>query len=108
MMKLNDGICGEVAVLSEDAVMEMRTDRASHLPGNDGRGYGLGLAIMLPEDDSDPTIFHHGGMYGTQAWYDTERGYGAFLTLQIFPSAEGVDLSSELRPLVEAAIDNPN
>ena len=105
-MKLNDGMCGETRVLSEEAVAEMRTDRASHLPGNDGRGYGLGLAITLPEDDSDPVFFSHSGAYGTKAWYDTERGYGAFFTLQIFPFAD-VDPFSELLPLVEAAIDNP-
>jgi len=35
----------------------------------------------------------------------TERDYGAFLGLQIFPSADDIDLLARIRPLIEAAIE---
>jgi CubicO group peptidase (beta-lactamase class C family) len=106
LMHLNDGLCGDNRVLSEVSAQLMREDRRG--PAGtlevDGLGAGLGWQITIPDDASDPTLFHVPGAFGSVAWIDTERGYGGYITMDA-DTVAGVTLWSMIRPQIEAILD---
>lgn len=104
LMHLRGGMCGENRVLSEAAVRELHADRiAAAYGGSTGslfQGYGLGWWV---DRDRRGLIFDPGA-YGATAWLDEERGYGAFLVMEV-TSDLGAALRGRTLPLIEDAID---
>lgn len=104
---LNDGLCGENRVLSQDAVEFMRIERTPGPVG--GRGYGMGWWTMVREEGIPISLFVDPGFYGSISWIDIERGYGGVVFLEeYFGVAGGVGsgaVMDQLIPLIEDAID---
>eukprot|EP00919_Chromeraceae_sp_WS-2016_P014156 GHVR01033394.1.p1 GENE.GHVR01033394.1~~GHVR01033394.1.p1 ORF type:complete len:388 (-),score=54.23 GHVR01033394.1:523-1686(-) len=84
-MHLNDGMCGGNEVMPAASAQRMRTDVGSALGSrewlNDGRGYGLGWWIPVPEEGEEASLFQDGGAFGSVTWIDTDRDYGVFVAL---------------------------
>lgn len=106
LMHLNDGMCGEKRIMSPEAAVAMREDRAAAL----GQNYGLGWWIDVPDDGSEPTLFYDPGFFGAIAWIDTARGIGGFVTVDeyLLPGSGDSPVSvvrKELIDLVAAEVD---
>jgi len=83
LMHLRGGLCGENRVLSEAAVRQLHADRIAEAYGGSTQwpqnpGYGMGWWI----DRGDPPVLTDPGAYGSTAWLDEARGYGAFLVIE--------------------------
>lgn len=103
LMHLRGGMCGETRVLSEAMVAELQVDRVEAY-GDTGsaelEGYGMGWWI----DRDRPGVYYDGGLFGSQPWIDTERGYGVFLVIEA-GSTLGGELRMRTQSLVDAAFD---
>lgn len=102
---LRGGRCEGGRIMSAAAVERMRTDRIG--PAYDGTtfidelpGYGLGWWV----DPDDPSYVEDAGAFGAVPWLDVDRGYGALVLVER-RSRDGRRLAAEVRPLVEAAVD---
>lgn len=124
-LQINGGYCGEHQVISQQALDFMRIDRGTSTgsassidstadDGSQGQGYGLGLWIDPPDEGKEATIFSDPGAYGSNAWIDTEYGYGVYIMLE---DPETISGSFDKDPLelienpvgIEGAIsDNPS
>lgn len=104
LLHLRGGLCGENRVLSEAAVAELHADRiASAYGGSTGSGFeGYGLGWWIDRDR--PGLIFDPGAYGSTAWLDEERGYGAFLVMEV-TSDLGAALRVRTLPLIEDAVD---
>ncbi len=105
LMHLRGGMCGENRVLSEAAVAELHTDRIlAAYDGSSGSpalsGYGMGWWI----DRESAAVIMDPGAYGSTAWLDEGRGYGAFLVIEV-TSDLGSDLVARTIGLINEAID---
>ena len=115
-MHLNDGLCGNNRVISEQQAQRMRLDIGTDLGSrewlNYGRGYGLGWWVPPPEEGKEPSFFDDPGAFGSISWIDTERGYGAFIALEQYESLIAASrgparIVPELIPIIESIMDNP-
>ena len=102
LMHLRDGRCGDVQVLSTDALAQMHADRISNVYGESagGSGYGMGWWIDRASGRlTDP------GAYGAFPWLDLGNGHGAYLVVEADVSA-GAALAGELfGPVADAVTD---
>ena len=100
LMHLRDGRCGDVQVLSTDALAQMHADRIGNVYGEsvDGSGYGMGWWI-----DRDSGRLTDPGAYGTVPWLDLGNGHGAYLVVEA-DAPTGTALASELFGPVADAI----
>jgi CubicO group peptidase (beta-lactamase class C family) len=103
-INLTGGSCGGRRVLSEEAIEQSHRNRIGEVYGGSTGGawggYGLGWWV----DDETGLLFDPGA-FGSVAWLDKERGYGAFVVIEA-TSGLGVSLAYEILPLIEDAIDN--
>ncbi|MDG2304299.1 MAG: serine hydrolase [Candidatus Binatia bacterium] len=99
LMHLRGGMCGENRVLSEAAVAQLHEDRVARTYGN-GPGYGMGWWV----DRQNPSLITDPGAYGSTAWLDEDRGYGAFLVIEV-TSDLGSTLTRRTIGHVNEAID---
>ena len=104
---LRGGLCGDHRVLSEEAVAKAHADRIGEVYGGSTgngpwKGYGLGWWI-----DRKNGLLVDPGAYGSVAWLDEDRGYGAFFVIEA-TSNLGVSLVERIRPLIEKTIDDAN
>ena len=99
LMHLRDGRCGDVPVLSPEAVARMHDDRIGDVYGGSvgGSGYGMGWWIDRTTGRlSDP------GAYGAYPWLDIDDGHGAYLVVEA-DTRTGTDLADLLfAPVAEA------
>ncbi len=105
LMHLRGGMCGDERVLSEEAVRELHGDRiAAAYGGSTGSpslsGYGMGWWI----DRENAPLIMDPGAYGSTAWLDEDREYGAFLVIEV-TSDLGSVLVGRTIGLIEDAID---
>lgn len=110
-MHLSDGRCGDIQVISPEALDRMRTDRVGPMYGGTDirggaelttglEGYGLGWWV----DGSNPAYVENAGAFGAVPWLDLDRGYGAYLALES-TARRGRTLAAQLRPLVNELVD---
>ncbi|MFT5483724.1 MAG: CubicO group peptidase (beta-lactamase class C family) [Halieaceae bacterium] len=106
-LHLNDGLCGENRVLSQEAVEFMRIERTEGSVG--GRGYAMGWWTVVTEAGVPITLFVDPGFYGSVSWLDIERGYGGVVFLEeysgVFGSVGSGAILAQLIPMIEDAID---
>jgi CubicO group peptidase (beta-lactamase class C family) len=101
LMHLRDGRCGDVQVLSPDAVQRMHDDRIG--PTYDGAagpntGYGMGWWIDRSSGRiSDP------GAYGSFPWIEKDAGYAVYLVVES-EGPIGAGLAAELFEPIDTAI----
>ena len=104
LMHLRGGVCGQARVLSEAAVARMQEDRIAQVyqgtAGDENSGYGLGWWV----DRGQEGVFYDPGAYGSMAWLDTRRGYGAFLALEA-TSEDGRALTRRVKPVLDGLFD---
>ena len=105
LMQLRGGKCGETEVLSEEAVLRMRTDRIGPTYGGvtnfgDG-GYGLGWWIIGDQLAADP------GAYGATPWIDDARNYAGYIVVEA-TSSLGVELFNRSLDSINAELDRQN
>ncbi len=102
LMHLRSGMCGDVRVLSEDAVDRMHADRIAVAYDGDAwnpdTGYGMGWWV-----DRETGRISDGGAYGSVPWLDLDDGYGAYLVVEA-DSATGNALADQLYALIESAV----
>ncbi|MEM9459392.1 MAG: serine hydrolase domain-containing protein [Myxococcota bacterium] len=107
MMHLNEGRCGDTAVMSPESVEFMRIDRGTPA-GSVDRGYGLGWWIMRP-DEGEPYLYIDPGAFGAVSWIDTSRNIGGLVAFADYALINAGDahamIVDELIPLVEDAYD---
>lgn len=92
LMHLRGGRCGDVQVLSADALAQMHADRIGGVYGGSvgGSGYGMGWWIDRASGRlTDP------GAYGAVPWLDLGNGHGAYLVIEA-DGATGAALAGEL------------
>jgi CubicO group peptidase (beta-lactamase class C family) len=105
-MHLRGGLCGETEVLSEESVARMQADRILEVydgstgVGGSMAGYGLGWWI----DRTNEGVVTDPGAYGSVAWLDVPRGYGAFIAIE-GEAAQGVVLAGNAKVAVDQIID---
>ncbi len=100
LMHLRDGMCGDLQVLSPEALDVMHSDRIG--PTYDGEagtdtGYGMGWWVDRPSGRISDA-----GAYGTVPWLDLDDGYGAYLVIEA-DSGTGNELAALLYDEVESA-----
>jgi len=106
LMHLRGGLCGDVRVLSEEAVARMQVDRILEVYGGSTgngpplEGYGLGWWV----DRENPGVFVDPGAYGAITWLDSSRGYAAFIALEASSELGGA-LAEEAKPALDAVFD---
>lgn len=114
-MQLNNGLCGDNRVISEQQAQRMRVDIGTAVGSREwldnGRGYGLGWWVPPQDEQPEPTHFNDPGAFGSVSWIDTERGYGVFVALtqydDLTTARQGpARILPELVPIVDQAIDN--
>ncbi len=102
LMHLRGGMCGDVSVLSTEALALMHGDRIGAVYGGDafgsGSGYGMGWWI-----DRDNGHISDGGAFGSTPWLDLEDGYGVLVLTESNSGTSG-QLADEIRELVDTAI----
>jgi len=100
LMHLRGGRCGDVPVLSTDALAQMHSDRIGNVYGGSDGGSGYGMGWWIDRDSgrlTDP------GAYGTVPWLDLGNGHGAYLVVEADAST-GAALAGELFGPVADAI----
>jgi CubicO group peptidase (beta-lactamase class C family) len=105
LMHLRGGRCGDTRVLSEAAVVRAQQDRIGPAYGGMTQdptmpGYGLGWWV----DRAHPGVVSDPGAYGSVAWLDNPRGYGAFIALESTATL-GVQLRIQAKPILDAIFD---
>jgi CubicO group peptidase (beta-lactamase class C family) len=115
-----DGKCGDARVLSEAAVEKMQVDRAVAYGGTEDQmrlllsgadaalvdqavtlsGYGLGWWVLRDE----PGVFFDPGAFGSNAFLDLPRGYGAFFAIES-DLATGIEGGFALKAVLDDAFD---
>lgn len=106
LMHLRGGVCGDVQVLSEEAVARMQVDRILEVyDGSTGNappleGYGLGWWV----DRENPGVVVDPGAYGAITWLDSSRGYAAFIALEASAEISG-PLIERAKPALDAVFD---
>lgn len=107
MMHLNEGRCGDTAVMAPESVEFMRMDRGT-VAGSGDRGYGLGWWIVRP-DEGEPYLYIDPGAFGAVSWIDTSRNIGGLVAIADYTVINAGDahamIVGELIPLVEDAYD---
>ena len=107
MMHLNEGRCGDTAVMSPESVEFMRIDRGTPA-GSGNRGYGLGWWIVRP-NEGEPYLYIDPGAFGAVSWIDTSRNIGGFVALADYTLINAGNahamIVDELIPLVDDAYD---
>lgn len=102
LMHLRDGMCGDVQVLSPEALAFAHGDRIAETYGGDAwdpsTGYGLGWWV-----DRDNGHISDGGAFGSTPWLDLEDGYGVLVLTESTSGTSGT-LADQIRPLVDDAI----
>lgn len=99
-MHLDGGRCGDVQVLSPEALEQMYTDHLAPLgiAAYPGAGYGMGWFVDRATGRlTDP------GAYGSVPWLDLDDGYGAYLVIER-DSNTGNELAAMLYEPVERAV----
>ena len=102
LMHLRGGRCGDVEVLSQEALDAMHGDRiAAAYEGDAGiaTGYGLGWWV-----DRTTGRISDGGAYGSVPWLDLDDGYGAYLVIEA-DSGLGNELAQQLYDLIDDAVN---
>lgn len=105
-----------VTVLNSSTLANMRADHVGSAtitdsPYSDGRKYGYGLFRNDYTGSTNTNLYSHAGAGGSHPWFDTARGYSAFLFLnedpQGFPTGfkRGDRLFGFILPDIEAQID---
>jgi len=106
-LHLNDGYCGDNAVLSAQGVAFMRLPRTE--PEGTQRGYGMGWWITPPVEDGSIYLYVDPGFYGSVSWIDIERNYAGAVFFEEYGGVGGQIGSGgvirEMIPLIEEAID---
>jgi CubicO group peptidase (beta-lactamase class C family) len=118
-MHLNGGLCDGTRVLSEAAVTRMQQDRVAQYGGSTEQqmrlilagadpgtleyalelsGYGMGWWVNRTRAGR----FFDPGAFGSQAWLNLTRGYGAFIAIE-GNVVLGAELSAMIEPVAEAA-----
>ena len=99
-MHLDGGRCGDVQVLSPEALDQMYADALEPFGGVTitGGGYGMGWWI-----DRTTGLLTDPGAYGSVPWLDLEHGFGAYLVIER-DSGTGVELAGRLFDPVERAV----
>lgn len=99
-MHLDGGRCGNVQVLSREALEQMYTDALAPFRGITftGGGYGMGWWI-----DRESGLLTDPGAYGSVPWLDLDDGYGAYLVIEL-DSGTGAELAGRLLDPVERAV----
>jgi len=107
-MVLRGGEMDGRQIVSPRLIREMYTDNGAEftMARKDGPvAYGMGWWINRVNGKGRATLISDPGGQGAHPWIDLERGYGGYLfvrkTLQ-----DGVRLYGNVRPLIEAAMDN--
>lgn len=101
MMNLRGGQCAGGQVLSPEAVSKAHTNRTA----DTGSDYGLGW-WTIPQPDGSTRSFIN-GLYGSNAFIDLDKGYGAQLVIES-GHPHGVEMGDELMALVDQVyIDEP-
>jgi CubicO group peptidase (beta-lactamase class C family) len=96
-----------VRILSPKTVQLMTVDHLSDVPGNEGRGFGLGFSVR--DDLGDSGLpgsigeFGWGGAYHTTYWVDPAENLVVVYLTQVLP-ATGLDDASKVRALVYQAL----
>ena len=102
LMHLRGGRCGDVQVLSSDAVARMHTDRIGEVYGGSAGSAGYGMGWWVDQASgrlTDP------GAYGAVPWLELDSGHGAYLVVEADGST-GTALADELfGPVAEAIAD---
>jgi CubicO group peptidase (beta-lactamase class C family) len=107
LMHLRGGQCGDVQVLSPEAVDRLHADRigpaydgqaSADGSGGAGTGYGMGWWV-----DRTTGRINDGGAYGTVPWLDLEDGYGVYLLVES-SAGTGSELAELLYDPIETAI----
>lgn len=105
LMHLRKGLCDDQRVLSEAAVERMQQDRI--LQAYNGStfvptmaGYGLGWWI----DRDEPGVFTDFGLYGSDAWLDAPRTYGAIILVE-GNYGSGAGLYEITKPILDAIFE---
>lgn len=102
LMHLRGGVCGDVQVLSEDALARMHGDRIAEAYDGDAwapdTGYGMGWWV-----DRDNGHISDGGAFGSTPWLDLEDGYGVLVLTESNSGTSGA-LADQIRELVDGAI----
>lgn len=101
LMHLNGGRCGDAQPVPAELIERSHRDRLAEVGVTLGadRGYGLGWWVDLDDRSvSDP------GAYGTYAWINPERGYGAYLVLEANSERAG-NLFDQIQPELVRALD---
>ncbi|MEO1056243.1 MAG: serine hydrolase domain-containing protein [Actinomycetota bacterium] len=102
LMLLRDGRCDDEQVLSPDAIEYMLADRVAAAYGGDADrpelGYGLGWWVDRSTGRrTDP------GAYGSVAWLDADREYGAFFVIEA-NQAVSDSVMPDLYALIDEAV----
>lgn len=100
LMHLRGGRCGDIRVLSEEAVERMHADRIGPTYGgdtgfDDRPGYGLGWWVL----GGDGSVIEDGGAFGSVPWLDLDDGYGVYLLVED-RARTGARLAERVRPLI--------
>lgn len=104
LMHLRGGMCGENRVLSEESVARLHADRIGEVYGGDAGGPGVGYGMGWWVDRDERGIIRDPGAFGSTAWLDEGRAYGAFLVIED-SSSRGRVLVDRTLPLIQDAID---
>ena len=99
LMHLRGGMCGDAAVLSQEALNTMHTARITGIP-LDGKNVGYGMGWWI---DSEPGRISDPGVYGSVPWLDLNNGYGAYLVVEKTLPV-GRNLAAQLYEPVKAAV----
>jgi len=102
LMQLRGGMCGDVEVVSSEAIERMHADRIAEAYDGDAgdatTGYGMGWWV-----DRDSGRISDNGAYGTVPWLDLDGGFGAYLVVEANTGVGG-NLAALLYEPVEAAV----
>lgn len=102
LMHLRGGMCDDNAVLSQDALDTMHSDRIAEAydgdAGGPDTGYGMGWWI-----DRDTGLISDPGLYGAHPWLDLEDGYGAYMVIEANGALSG-QLVEQLRDPIDSAV----
>lgn len=89
LLHVRGGMCGDVRVLSPEAVQATQINRIEGLtnPIFPGRSYGMG---WWGRDDLPSTVFYDSGAFGSVAWIDTRQNVGGFVAIDDYSRGSAV------------------
>lgn len=100
LMHLRGGRCGDVQVLSTDALAQMHADRIGDVYGGSAGSAGYGMGWLI---DRASGRLSDAGAYGAVPWLDLDNGHGAYLVIEA-DNTTGIALADELYGPVADAI----